>query len=174
MLRVICRQILTRTRERGRQARWYSNGSSVMRGKTAGAKDSCCWQPTGQMQELKTIDGFPGRDCKACGDTDGVGLVVYTISDVVLTWNLDHGWARWGLIAIGGGGFQKFEKLWIQKPRGGKTRVFKSCTSQIEKKDKMIPRMVWLFQRSRRLTKYQSLRINPEQPTCATSSMDDP
>jgi hypothetical protein len=54
-------------------------------------KDSCCWQPTGQMQELKTIDGFPGRYCKACGDTDGDRLVVYTISDGVLTWNLDHG-----------------------------------------------------------------------------------
>lgn len=39
----------------------------------------------------ETIDGFPGRYCKACGDTDGDGLVVYTISDGVLTWNLDHG-----------------------------------------------------------------------------------
>jgi hypothetical protein len=38
MLGMISRQILTGTQERGRQARWYSNGSSVMRGKTAGEK----------------------------------------------------------------------------------------------------------------------------------------
>lgn len=44
----------------------------------------------GRMQELETIDGFPGRFCKVDGDTDGDGPVVYRISGVVLSWNLDH------------------------------------------------------------------------------------